>query len=500
MRYGKYYWWLLLFTGFIACKKWSDHTEVKEQALNQDLMEQISSRSNLSLFKTYLVKTGLDKELTASKNFTVFAPVDAVLKNLDAAVVNNTDSLRKVLLNHIAGQLYFTRMANDSVRAYMLNGKRVFFYQQHFDDANITEGDIYVKNGVLQIIDKVVPPLPNAWQLIDSLQDVYAQNAYIARLTYQKQDPTKAEVDSINPITGEIVYKPGTGIVTVNTFTDKVYNLDNEDSLYTYLVLDDNAYATEKTRQKPFFKSTDAVITEGNAAWNVVKDLAIKGLYSIDKLPDTLLSKFNVRVPVSKANIVATHKVSNGIVYVLSASASPMKDKIPECIVQGENPFAFKGDVISKTFYRIRNNPNTGKSFNDMYIQSPGASFYVEYITNEVYTAKYKVYWVALSDYTYRTDNDDYTYGTTTAFQQRLAMDSSANATSLPYTAVNPYTYTETYLGEYTKGSYDFPIYILNRLSGNVVTPATVHMYLTAAASTPNYLSLDYIKLVPVLE
>lgn len=500
MQHKKYTLLALLFFTVLACKKWDDHTAVPEQALNQDLMEQIGSRAELSLFKEYLIKTGLDKELVSSKNYTVWAPVNDALKELSAAVVSNTDSLRVVLRNHIAGQLYFTRMAADSVRAYMLNGKRVFFYQQHFDDAGITTADIYVKNGVLHTIDKVVMPLPSVWQYIDATSAAFEQNTYISRQIYQRQDTAKAEVDSINPVTGEVVYKPGTGMVTVNTYLDQVYNLADEDSLYTFFILHNTAYQSEMARMAPYFKSTDAGITSHNSAWNTVKDLAIKGLYTKDRLPDTLISKFGVRVPVNKSAIIAVHKVSNGIVYEINTVVPPLKDKIPVCIVQGETPYGFKGDVITKTFYRLRNNPETGRPFNDLYIQNPGASFYVMYVANQVYTTKYKVYWVSLNDYTARTDNDNSSYGTTTAFQQRLAMDSSNNAASFAYVSVAPNTYTETYLGEYTRGSYDFPVALPGAAGANPLTPASVRMYLTSATTSPNYLSLDYIKFVPVLE
>lgn len=498
---------LLLMAAFFllalnACKKWNDHNEITAQALNENLMDQISERANLSLFKLYLVKTGLDKEIASSKNYTVWAPTDDVLKTLPAETVNNTASLKAFLLNHIAGQLYFTRNASDSVRAFMLNGKRVFFYQKHFDDANITDADIYVKNGVLHVIDKAVAPLPSVWEYLDSTKAQYAQNAFIAALSYQKQDPSRAQVDSINPVTGEIVYKPGTGMVTVNSFIDKVYDLANEDSLYTYIILTNDAYNTEKGRQAPFFKSDFSAITDSNSAWNVVKDLAIKGLYTPDNLPDTLWSKFNVRVPSKKATIVESHKVSNGMVYVLNASASLMKDKIQPSIVQGETPYAFKLDVTAKTFYRLRQNELTGQPFTDIYLQQPGTSFWVQYLANDVYTTKYKVYWVSLSDYTYRTNNDDYPYGTQSPFQQRLAMDSATNATTFPYVTVNPMDYTETLIGEYTKGKYDFPVHRLETGSGSVkmLTPATLQMFLTSATTTPNYLSLDYIKFVPVLD
>ncbi len=103
----------------------------------------------------------------------------------------------------------------------------------------------------------------------------------MASLNYLAQDPLQAELDSINPVTGEAVYKPNTGIVKINTFCiPKVYDVRNEDSLYTYIVLANAAYATEKDNQKIFFQSSNANITDSNAAWNVAKDLVIKRILS----------------------------------------------------------------------------------------------------------------------------------------------------------------------------------------------------------------------------
>lgn len=516
MRLRKKY---LLFAACMAvtglcCKKWDDHVAVNEQPLNQTLQEYINTQPSLSKFNEYLVKTGLDQVIGSSKNYTVWAPTNDALNSLPQDVVNDTAKLKPWLLNHIAGQLYFTRMATDSLRVPMLNGKRINFFNKKFDDASIQQADIYVRNGALHIIDKVIEPLPSIWEYIQSTKTTIAQNSYVSSLNYQMQDPSRAELDSINPVTGEPVYKPGTGIVNINTFRTKVYDIGNEDSLYTYIVLDNAAYFAEADKQKVFFKSPDAGFTISNAYWNVAKDLAIKGRYSPDQLPSTLLSKFNVHIPVNKAEIVETRKASNGIIYVVKAAAAPIEEKIPVVIVQGEDAVAIKSNedkYMSKLFYRQRKNPLTGQSFNDIYLNlgtnTSGANFFLDYITNSLYTTKYKVYWVALNDKSISGQGDD-PYGTDSTLQQilQISEDTARNYSPLSLPAeVKPYDYTEVLVGEYINGSYNWKLsypestpagYSYKRNTATrrlrLQTPATLK------TGTPYNLTLDYLKFVPV--
>jgi uncharacterized surface protein with fasciclin (FAS1) repeats len=516
MRARKSYWFLLSFVTVMAlwsCKKWDEHITANDQNLNENLMEHINSVANLSKFSEYLVKTGLDKEISSSKTYTVWAPTNDALQTLSADVVNDTAKLKAYLLNHISGQLFFTRMAKDSLRVPLLNGKKAFFINNKLEDANVTTPDIYVRNGVLHIIDKVVAPLPSVWEYIASTKATYDQNNYISSLIYDAQDPAKAVLDSINPVTGEPVYKPNTGIVQINTYRTKVYDVANEDSLYTYVLLTNTAFANEVNKQKTYFQSSSAAITTANSSWNVVKDFTIKGLYTPDKLPAALLSKFNVNIPMSKLAIVETRRVSNGIVYVMSDVPTAKEEKVPTVIIQGEKPDAFFSTADKytiKMFYRNRNNPTTGQPFKDIYLNlgSIGANYYVDYITNDLYTVKYKVYWVALSDKTVSGQGDD-PYGTDSTLQQILKI----GADSIPYTptfnvqtAVKPYQYNEVYLGDFTNTSYNFLLSQPLRLpNGTVFTynPATKRIRLqapaTATTGIPLNLTLDYIKLVPVL-
>src|SRR4029079_4708903 len=120
--------WIFFFALCQAgCKKWEDHSKIENQDLNKNLLDAINQRSNLSKFYEYLVKTGLDKELSSSKTYTVWAPVNDALQSLDPAIVFDSVKLRAFIGNHIALEAYLKSNTTQTVRVGMLNGKRVAF-------------------------------------------------------------------------------------------------------------------------------------------------------------------------------------------------------------------------------------------------------------------------------------------------------------------------------------------------------------------------------------
>jgi uncharacterized surface protein with fasciclin (FAS1) repeats len=269
----------------IGCKKWEDHTNIENQDLTKTLLDEISQRSNLSKFFEYVKKTGVDKELASSKTYTVWAPVNDALQTLDPAIIADSARLRQFVSNHISYQTYFTRNAATPVRVPMLNGKRVTFTSTKFDDATITEADKYVSNGVLQVIDKMVLVYPNAWELVNNTRATFQQSAFIFSLTRKVFDPTNAIIDSINALTGQPIYRPGTDSVLRNTFNTDVYNLESEEKQYTYFILNDAAFNAEILKMNPFFKTSTADSTKNLASFAVVKDLIVEGVYTQAQLP-----------------------------------------------------------------------------------------------------------------------------------------------------------------------------------------------------------------------
>jgi hypothetical protein len=460
-----------------ACKKWDDHVPVTNQDLTQNLLQAISANPDLSKFREYLGKTGLDSLLQSSKTFTVWAPGNAALQSLDPALVADVAKLKAYLGNHIAYQSYFTRNAQTTVRVPMLNGKYNSFSVNKFEDAGITTADKYVSNGVLHIIDKGIAPLPNIWDYINSTGSQYIQNGYIAGLNFNSFDPALATIDSISSLTGLPVYHVGTGIVQRNRFNDRVYDLRREDKQYTYFVIANPGFTLESDSLKNYYKTTSTTSTDSLAKWNTVKDLVIEGYYPANALPPVVISKYGVPVPINQGSIISSQKLSNGIVYVLSNINVLTASKFPVLTIQGESPSGFLSDKTSNTNYRVRFNPSTGQNFIDILVSGHGVTgYYSYYRLNEVPSIKYKVYGFAVNDFqtgavtesiVFKSFVPPATYTTITTLNYPVPLSTAAGA------------YNEVLLGEVTFTGY-----------------GTVEVQLTSSGTNP--IVLDYLRLVPV--
>ncbi|WP_375443973.1 fasciclin domain-containing protein [uncultured Fibrella sp.] len=465
---------VLLGVCIVACQKWDDRITVSNEALTRTLFSEIKAQPDLSKFSELLVKSGYDKLLSSSKTYTVWAPTNKALESLDAATVSDTTALKLFVGNHIALQTYPAPTGTE-VRIRMLNDKYLGFATGRIGNATIVGSNKYVANGVLYMLDKPSVVVPNLMSFITTSKDTYVQNKVLGSLSYLVLNPDKAIVDSISSTTGRPVYRPGTGIEQKNKFTDLVYNLADESKQYTYILLTNDAFASEVTKLSPYFKTSTADSTYNLASYQVLKDMAVEGLYTADKLPAVLKSKFGVDVPLDKTALVQTVNLSNGIAYVFSKSSVTLQSRLQPIVVQGEN-YQSQLQNVTSTAIAIREklNPVTGQTFRDLSIIAHGVSnFWVRYRVPEVPNMKYKVYWVALNDQTrnYRTNT------LPIVVNQRLVMG-SLTSTTFANTAVANDTYTEVLLGEYTTTSF-----------------GTLDMYLMANGT--NSMALDYIKLVP---
>ncbi|MGE5521996.1 MAG: fasciclin domain-containing protein, partial [Candidatus Dadabacteria bacterium] len=400
MRFNFKYLLLVLFAaGLWSCKKWEDHIAISNPDLSQNLLQAISTDANLSSFKQLVNKAGLDSVLQSSKSYTVWAPTNTALQGLDQAIVNDPVKLKNFVLNHIATQSYFTREAGAGQRVAMLNGKYNIFTSTNFEDATITAADKFVSNGVLHVINKAIPVLPNIWDFINSTSSQYAQNGFIASLNYTAFDPSTAIVDSISKLTGQPVYRPGTGLLYKNQFNQRVYDLSSEDKQYTYFVIKDAAFTAESDSLEKYYQTPSTVSTDSLGKWYVARDLVLEGIYAPSSFGN-LQSKYGIPIPVNAADIVETRKLSNGVVYVLSNLHFPAASKFPTIRIEGETPSGFLSDKRSNTNYRVRVNPVTGQIYNDLLVLGHGVSGYYSYYNiYNMPSMKYKVYVAGVNDF-----------------------------------------------------------------------------------------------------
>lgn len=461
-------------TALSGCEKWDEHNTVNDASLTKDLMAQISADGSLSKFAELLTKSGYDKVLSSSRTFTVFAPTNDALASLDAAIVNDTAKLNRFIANHIAAQTFYTTSADTTLRIALLNGKYADLLDKKIENATITVADKQVKNGVLQVINQSMPVLSNAWETLETNAAIPAkQKAYMLSLFRNVFDATNAVKIGVDATTGLPIYQPGTDSVRTNIFWRNVYDLRNEQKKYSLFVLADGAWDAEIAKYKPYCNGSTADSTTLLTSWTVVKDLARDTVYRDAELPDTILSKFNVKVPVGKLNIIQTIKTSNGNIYVMSKADVKPSDKLKPYVIETENWRTMSAEKRGNMYIRDRVNTLTGKMFRDVLANGHGtALFNLGYRITDVYSTKYRAYWVAVNDVI------------TNTFTQKVGIG-EATATLLPYVNVAPNVYSEVYLGEFTLANYQ----------------SVLNIYLTAANSTSataNVLVCDYIRLEPV--
>lgn len=458
-----------------GCKKAIDEqTAITDPSLQKNLMQLISEKADLSTFAGYLKQTGYDVLIASSRTYTVFAPGNAELATLDAAIKNDAAKLKQFIGNHIATQVYSAKDFTTATRIGMINGKYLTMKGTSIGNSVITATDQYAANGLLQQVDKMLPALENCWDFVAGTQSPAKQKAFMMSLFRNVFDTTNAIVIGINPTTGDPIYQAGTDSIYTNLFWNKVHDLRNEKKQFTLFMMEDAAWDADQVRFAPYYVTNTTDSNKLVTGWNVLRDLAVDTLYEPGSIPDTITSKFGARVPVERSAIVRTVRTSNGIIYIMNRVNVQPASKFKTIMIEGESYNGTSHDRRSNTYFRDRYNPVTGQDFRDVNVFNHGvALFNIRYQVAEVPSIKYKAYWVAVNDFQ------------TATFNQRLAPGLST-ATTFAYTPVVNGNYNEVYIGEFTMSKYE-PLYNIYLVAANSTTAAV------------NPLVCDYIKLVPSL-
>jgi uncharacterized surface protein with fasciclin (FAS1) repeats len=477
---------VLLFMAFVSSctNKWDEYTETENAYADGNLFQQIAKDTSLSKFASYLKQTGYSDTISLTKSFTVWAPTNEALKAVDQALSNDATKLKAFVAHHIARLSYYTSDVKAApMRLAMLDGKYVSFSSGAFDLAPIKASDKVATNGVIHTIQEAAAPISNIWDVVDSLQNAGNMMAsYIKLQEYTSYDMSKAILKGYDSLTGNPIYDLTNARISLNLVTDSVYDIKDEAKEYTIFILNNAAWDADSARLAPFYKTGTQDSTSNLVHWNTAKDLVIEGAYAPNELPDFITSKFGVKVPVNKSAILSSRRTSNGWVYVMSEMNFQLKDKLPDLIIQGEQPYNIShsmpaGILMARTLV----NPNTGLQFKDLFVYGHQTNqFNVGYRVKNVYTTKYKVYWVAVNNNRF-----------TNPFKQRLAISSATNAT-FPYVTINPNVYDEVYLGEYEVTNYGSGNLMLYLVSDNVTISST--------NQNTNSLFLDYIRMEPIIQ
>lgn len=326
---------IVFVTGFTACSEneWDNHVKGSDENLNADILSRIKSNPDLSIFARAIEKTGYDVLLSQTTNFTIFAPLNSAWAGIDTT---DTNALRKIIAYQVA---YGKSISSDPIiynALQMVNTKYMRYdsSKNTFEGAKIISADNIAGNGVFHIVDKTFNLKSNVLEYILANYKNLNQVKYIESLNTKVMDKDKSIQIGVNSL-GQLVYD--TVWVDVNTFLQQ-YPINSEDSLITYVVLEDDGFDALKNKYMPYLKQQVDSLTEPLAKLNVCQDfvISLNGIVDITA-SDTVINMNGMKVPINPSDIKSTYEASNGRVYVVSKSNVLLREKIRPIKIEGEN-------------------------------------------------------------------------------------------------------------------------------------------------------------------
>jgi uncharacterized surface protein with fasciclin (FAS1) repeats len=313
-----------------ACDTWKDDIKVKNDGVNKNLYEVLSSESDISTFAQILQLTGYDRFLQEEQSLTVFAPKNDALSGLD---LSDAGQLKEWVKNYIAYLTYFTDQSGKFEVGYirMLNNKNVPVQTSAVSGATISKPNCVAANGVLHIIDAIIIDRKNVWEYLLE-QTGYAQVECIQSFDERVMDTIRSVQTGIDLI-GRPIYD--TIWTTRNVFLES-FPLANESQLFTVVLLEENTLNALKTKYAKYFVRKEAKDQELTVIRQITLDMLLLpvNIDAVGRYPS-----FNdVLVDIDPADIREMYQASNGKVYKLNAADVKIyNNKIKEQIIEAEH-------------------------------------------------------------------------------------------------------------------------------------------------------------------
>jgi len=293
---------------------WAKHyTTEPTSKSNLNLYQYIQAQAELSTFTKMLKIAGYDTILTTSQTFTVWAPTNQALGNVNLL---DKDSVTKIVENHVARFSYPTTSIS-SKKMLMLDNKLIVFANgvdgYTFAGLKIVQSDVATRNGIIHVLNDYLPYRMNIWEFLNNEKDLDSVRNYINSYSITSID-TAASFKNGYMI--RKVYK------TTNILLNYLGAINKEDSIYTVIWPNNTAWVEAYNRILPYYNtlSTDGGVAKqiSNTKVTIIQDLFFRGVKSLPITTDSLFST-NVNGFADPNRLFAGAQVtelSNGLSYV----------------------------------------------------------------------------------------------------------------------------------------------------------------------------------------
>ena len=156
---------IFLFSSELFSKENNSHSD-SFSCLTCSVYDIISKNSNLSIFKDYLDKTGLDNVLRKKipYNWTIYAPSNKAFENtpkkLEKLILKDIDYSKRLLTDHIlTTEILGSDFTEQITTELTVSNKPIKLYKSEnlfVKDVVVIKEDLIAENGVIHIIDCIM--------------------------------------------------------------------------------------------------------------------------------------------------------------------------------------------------------------------------------------------------------------------------------------------------------------------------------------------------------
>jgi len=330
MKIVKYLIIIVAAVALSGCDAWKDEKNLDTGDRSKTLYELLSANQDVSTFVKVLDVTGYADKLNSDMSFTVFAPSNSAIANLD---MNDTLSLTNWVQNYISEAIVYTDAEGQfNINSIlMLNGKNVSINGNLVSGTPVSKWNITSKNGVLHIIDGAIEDRMNIWEYLQTLKGEPMVD-FIASFNENVMDMERSVQTGVNS-DGKPIYD--TIWISQNTLLDTL-SLANESKTSTFLLLDQSGLDVLKQKYAKYFAEKD----NEQMMYDIMKEIIADMVLPYTKISATgrYPNNSGVLVDVNTDDITESYTASNGIVYRLNAANVKMyMNKIQPLIIEGED-------------------------------------------------------------------------------------------------------------------------------------------------------------------
>lgn len=391
---------MLGILAFTACDDlWDEHYNSEPiDAPDKNILEIIGADPSLSSFYQLLQTTGMDTVLGSAKSFTVWAPTNDGLAGFNP---ENDEEAKRTVNNHITiGKVTSSNVQVETIT--MLNGKYNTFERGAsgfmFGGDDLSQINIPATNGLLHVLDGYSPYLINLWEFIGEAEGIDSIRTYMEAQEIKIFDPINSIELGVND-SNEVIYD--SVFIVRNLLLDQLGQLDVEDSIYSVMLPDNDAWDEAYARIAPYFNLSRE---DGKEARQreltqqvLVKDMVFRGRIDAPETLDSVVSTTGSVFydPVAIFEDATPNDASNGLGYI--TPQMPFADTaswFKEIRVEAESSV---GRTSDKCDIFIRNSYGTGiNASNNSYIlvEPTAAKSYVEFSIPNVLSGTYNIYCV----------------------------------------------------------------------------------------------------------